>query len=177
MTVGARIHQRTISASPQRVHGVHDLPFSVVLRERELDAELFRDSQEMPLDVGESFLAVEIRLTHAEKIEIRSIDDGDFHSPVSPSSQARNFATSSSDSCACGSRGLTRGVGIGGVGGVLVVPPPGTPLNAPASRDAALASAGFTVAPAKTASSDAPSARFHAARLHGFEHGQGAEID
>src|ERR1700741_1508343 len=112
----------------------------------------------MPLDIGESFLSVKLGLAHAEEVEVRSIDDGDFHSPVSPSSQARNFATSSSDSCACGSRGFTRGVGIGGVGGVLVLPAVGTALKAPASRDAARASEGFTVAPANTASSDAPGA-------------------
>jgi len=73
---------------------------------------------------------------------------------VSPSSQARNFATSSSDSWVCGSRGLTRGVGVGGVGGVPAVPPR-APLNAPANLAAARLSDGFTVAPANTASSDA----------------------
>src|SRR5437016_1026156 len=88
-------------------------------------------------------------------ISAKTADDGDFHSPVSPSSQARNFATSSSDSWVCGTRGFTRGVGVGGVGGVLAVPPV-PPLNAPASRDAARLSEGLTVAPANTASSDAP---------------------
>src|SRR5438105_4060005 len=139
------------------VDGVHDPALPVVLCERELDAELIGDGQEMLLDVGQSLGPIKSRLTRAEEIEIWSIDDGDFHSPVSPSSQARNFATSSSDSCACGSRGFTRGVGMGGVGGVLAVPP-GAPLNAPASRDAARLSDGFTVAPANTASRDAPGA-------------------
>src|SRR5438552_17386426 len=108
----------------------------------------------MLLDVGQSFGSVQSRLTRAEQIEIWAIDDGDFHSPVSPSSQARNFATSSSDSWVCGSRGLTRGVGVGGVGGVPAVPPR-APLNAPANLAAARLSDGFTVAPANTASSDA----------------------
>jgi hypothetical protein len=51
-------------------------------------------------------------------------------------------------------RAFTRGVGIGGVGG-LVLDVPTVPLKAPARRDAARLSAGFTVAPANTASSDA----------------------
>src|SRR5438270_13200494 len=111
----------------------------------------------MLLDVGEGVRPVQLRFSSAEQIEIRSIDDGDSHSPVSPSSQARNFATSSSDSWVCGTRGFTRGVGVGGVGGVLAVPPV-PPLNAPASRDAARLSEGLTVAPANTAPSDAPGA-------------------
>jgi hypothetical protein len=86
----------------------------------------------------------------AEQIEVGTIDDGNSHSPVSPSSQARNLATSSSDSCACGTRGFTRGVGIGGVGGVRDAPD--APLKAPASREAARASDALTVAPANTVS-------------------------
>src|SRR6185295_19180458 len=151
MAVRARVHQRAVGASAQRVHSVDDLTFAVVLRERDLDTELLGDGQEIFLDVGKGLVPVKLGLAYAEEIEIGPIDDGDFHSPVSPSSQARNFATSSSDSCACGRRGFTRGVGVGGVGGVLVVAP-GAPLNAPASLDAARLSAGSTEAPAKTAS-------------------------
>jgi hypothetical protein len=65
------------------------------------------------------------------------------------------LATSSSDSCACGTRGFTRGVGIGGVGGEVLAEPE-VPLNAPASRDAARASAALTVVPANTESRLAP---------------------
>src|SRR5689334_11109652 len=156
VTVRPRVHQRAISATTQRLNRVDDIAFAVVLRERELNAELFGHGQEMRLNVGQRFLSIKFGLTRAEQIEVWAINDCDSHSPVSPSSQARNLATSSSDSCACGSRGLTRGVGIGGVGGVVRAP--GVPLNAPASRDAARLSAGFTCAPAKTASSDAPAA-------------------
>src|ERR1044072_4149881 len=105
----------------------------------------------MLIDFSQRFLPVKLGLTRAKQIEVWPIDDCDSHSPVRPSSQARNLATSSSDSCVGGSRGLTRGVGIGGVGGVVRAP--GVPLNAPASRDAARLSAGFTCAPAKTPSS------------------------
>src|SRR5438552_11867510 len=154
VAVRARIHQRAVRATPQSVHRLDDLSFSIMLRERELDAKLFRDVQETRLDVAKSFGPVEIRLARAEQIEVWAIDYGDSHSPVSPSSQARNFATSSSDSCVAGMRGFTRGVGIGGVGGVLEVPV--APLNAPASREAARLSEGFTVAPANTASREAP---------------------
>src|SRR5206468_11870141 len=115
-------------------------------------AELVGDFQNSGLDVGKRPRAVKLRLTGAEEIEIGAIDEGDLHSPVSPSSHARNFATSSSDSCAAGTRGLTRGVGLGGVRGV-VLDVPTVPLNAPARRDAARLSAGFTLAPANTASS------------------------
>src|SRR5437868_7119884 len=158
VAVGAGVDERAIDAPTQCLHRIHDLAFSIVLRERELDAQLSRDAQEMLLDVGQRFGPVKGRLARAEEIEVRSIDDGDSHSPVSPSSQARNFATSSSDSWVCGSRGFTLGVGIGGVGGVRDVVVPWVPLNAPARRDAARLSAGFTVAPANTASSDAPGA-------------------
>src|SRR5437868_9162878 len=157
VAVRSGVDERTVSASTQRLHRVDDFPFSIVLREGELDTELFRDGQETLLDVGECLRSIQSRFARAEQIEIGAIDDCDFHSPVSPSSHARNFATSSSDSCACGSRGFTRGVGIGGVGGVLAVPP-GAPLKAPASRDAARLSDGFTVAPANTTSSEAPGA-------------------
>jgi hypothetical protein len=140
MTVRTRVHERAIRSAAQRVDRIDDFPFPVVLRKRELDAELLCDLQETRLDVGESFGPIKSRLTRAEEIEVGAIDDGDSHSPVSPSSQARNFATSSSDSCACGTRGFTRGVGIGGVGGeVLAVP--AAPLKAPASREAARLSA------------------------------------
>src|SRR6266566_6018618 len=153
VAVRSRIHQRPVRTTPQSVHCVDDLSFSIMLRERELNAKLFGDVQETRLDVAKSFGPVEIRLARAEQIEVGAIDYGDPHSPVSPSSQARNFATSSPDSCVAGMRGFTRGVGIGGVGGVLDVPV--TPLKAPASRDAARLSAGFTVAPANTASREA----------------------
>src|SRR5712672_901650 len=154
VAVCAGVHQRAIGATTQRVNRFDDFPFSVVLRERELDSKLPGDLQEPRLDVGESLGPVKLRLARAEQIEVRAIDDGDSHSPVSPSSQARNFATSSSDSCACGTRGFTRGVGTGGVAG-LVLDVPAAPLKAPARREAARLSAAFTVAPANTASSDA----------------------
>lgn len=153
MAVGSRVHERAVGPTAKCLNRINDLAFSVVLRERELDTEFLRDLQEPRLDVGESFGSVETRLTRAKQIEVGAIDYGDSHSPVSPSSQARNLATSSSDSCVWATRGLTRGVGMGGVGGVLDVPP--VPLNAPAKRDAARLSEGLTVAPAKTWSSDA----------------------
>src|SRR3954467_3113602 len=150
--VRRRVHHRAVDAAAKSLHRVDHLTFSVVLREAELDTELFRHLQQARLDVRKRRCPIKLGLTGAEEIEIWTIDDGDLHSPVSPSSQARNLATSSSDSCAAGTRGFTLGVGIGGVGGV-VLGAPAVPLNAPASRDAARLSAGLTDAPAKTASS------------------------
>src|SRR2546423_12132190 len=150
------VHQSTLGSAAQAVHCLDYLAFAIVLHEREIDAQFFGDRHEVRLNVGQRLGPIEFGLTRAEQVEVWPIDDGDSHSPVSPSSQARNFATSSSDSGACGSRGFTRGVGIGGVGGVVRAP--GVPLNAPASREAALLSAGFTCAPANTASSEAPGA-------------------
>src|SRR5467141_224541 len=154
VTVSSRVHERAVGTSAQGVNHLYDLPFPIALRERELDAEFLGDLQETRLDVGKRFSPIESGFTCPEQIEVGAIDDGDFHSPLSPSSQARNFATSSSDSCTCGTRGFMRGVGIGGVGG-LVLGVPDAPLNAPARRDAARLSAGLTVAPANTASREA----------------------
>src|SRR5450759_2126976 len=154
VAVRSRVHERAVGAPAQGVNRLDDLPFPIVLRERELHAELLRDLQEARLDVGESFGPVKSRLTRAEQIEVGAIDDGDSHSPVSPSSQARNFATSSSDSGVCGSRVFTRGVGIGGVGAVAL-DVPDAPLKAPARRAAARLSEELTVAPANTASREA----------------------
>src|SRR5689334_23065903 len=96
VAVCTRIHECAIGPSTQRVHCFDDLSLSIVLRKREIDAKLSGDGQKMRLDVGQRFCPIELRLTRAEQVEIWSIDDGDSHSPVSPSSQARNFATSSS---------------------------------------------------------------------------------
>src|SRR5437762_13966363 len=75
VAVGAGVYERAIDAPTQCLHRVDDLAFSIVLRERELHAQLSRDTQEMLLDVGQRFSPVKGRLARAEEIEIRSIDD------------------------------------------------------------------------------------------------------
>ena len=98
VTVSAGVHENALRATAESMNGLDYLSLSIVLRERELDTELLGDGQEPRLDVVESLGPIETRLTRAEQVEVGTVDDGDSHSPVSPSSQARNFATSSSDS-------------------------------------------------------------------------------
>src|SRR3954471_5688995 len=89
MAVCARVYQRAVGTTAQRVHRLDDLAFAIVLRKAEIDAQLFSDGQEVRLDVGQRLRSVKLWLTRAEEVEIWPIDDGDSHSPVSPSSQAR----------------------------------------------------------------------------------------
>src|SRR6186997_3032429 len=56
VAVRACVHERAISATTQRLHGIDDLALAVVLRERQLDPKLSRDAQEVFLDVGERLI-------------------------------------------------------------------------------------------------------------------------
>src|SRR5438045_7314863 len=50
VAVGAGVYERAIDGPTQCLHRVDDLAFSIVLRERELHAQLPRDTQDMLLD-------------------------------------------------------------------------------------------------------------------------------
>src|SRR6266542_303266 len=98
MRVRPGVDERGVDFSAERVNRIDKLSFAVVLLKGERHTELTRDVLEILLDVGERFLPVEVGLANPEQIEVRAIQDGDFHSLVSPSSHARKLATSSSDS-------------------------------------------------------------------------------
>jgi hypothetical protein len=77
--------------------GVDHLALSVVLGELELRTDVPGDRAKTPLDVAERFAAIHRRLTRAEKIEIRTVEDGESHVFFSPLSHALNCAMSSGD--------------------------------------------------------------------------------
>src|SRR4051812_4438255 len=96
--VRAGVHECAVDFSAQRMDRVHDVTLAVVLAERQRHPELTRDGLEIFLDVIESLFSIKRRLANPKQVEIRSVDDGDFHYEERPSSQVRNLATSSSDS-------------------------------------------------------------------------------
>ena len=95
MRIRARVDHDAIHRAAQRVDSVDHLPFAVVLRELKLRADFACHGAERAFDVVERFSTVDSRLTRAEEIQIRAIDDRDSHSFFSRLSQLLNCATSS----------------------------------------------------------------------------------
>ena len=73
---GARVDDDAAGALPRLVDPVDDLVFAVALVEAEAELQLRRQRAAGGLDVGESLVPVDMRLALAQKIEVRTVEDG-----------------------------------------------------------------------------------------------------
>src|SRR5687768_14790629 len=77
--VRAGIHEGAVDPPTHGVDALDQLPFPVLLRELELDAQLLRDVAQFSLDIFERLVPVNLRLSRAEQVQIGAIENSDFH--------------------------------------------------------------------------------------------------
>src|SRR5215210_250345 len=76
VAVGSRVYQRAVGGAVERVDRVDDVPFSVELGEAHHDIQVVCYVPQIRFDLGECRVAINSRLTSAEKVEVRPVDDG-----------------------------------------------------------------------------------------------------
>src|SRR5258708_15566941 len=81
VAVGAGIDDRPINLASHFVNGVDELAFAVMLNKLDLDLGLASHVAQCALDVDKGLATVRVPLTNPKQVEVRSVDDRDFHRP------------------------------------------------------------------------------------------------
>ena len=93
--VGAGINHDAINITAPRVQLIDELSFSIMLCAHQRNVQFCRNPAQALFDLREGRVPIDGRLSDAEKIQIGSVEQADFHALFSPLSQAENCARSS----------------------------------------------------------------------------------